>query len=199
MPFSLTSERFYRAADYHGYVAVAKKNVDLWNVLYRTLPMPQRFVDRARAVPGTWHLLALSEDWCGDAVNTIPLIARLVEQVPSLDLRILARDQNLDVMAAHLTNGTKSIPVVMILDEHFVERGRWGPRPMELQSWVLSDGVQLPKDDRYRSTRQWYARDRGETTLEEVVSLLERSAGTGIAALEGAAAPDRGVGGSPEH
>ncbi|MEP7345651.1 MAG: thioredoxin family protein [Gemmatimonadaceae bacterium] len=199
MTFSLTPERYQGAADYHGYVAAATKNVELWNGLYRTLPLPQRFVDRARAVPGRWHLLVLSEDWCGDAVNTIPLIARLVEEVPSLDLRILARDQNLDVMAEHLTNGTKSIPVVMVLDEHFVERGRWGPRPTQLQSWVISEGMELPKDDRYRKTRQWYARDRGETTLEEVVSLLERAARPGKTGDDSASGPERTVGGSPGH
>ena len=131
----------------------------------------------------------LSEDWCGDAVTTIPLLARLVEQVPSLDLRILARDLNLDVMAEHLTNGTRSIPVVMVLDEDFVERGRWGPRPTALQAWVLSEGRELPKDDRYRSTRQWYARDRGETTLEEVVSLLERASRAANAVEGGDEAP----------
>ena len=199
MPFSLTRDRYLGAADYHAYVAGARKNVDLWNGLYRTLPLSPGFVDRARAVPGRWHLLVLSEDWCGDAVNTVPLIARLVEQVPSLDLRILARDQNLDVMAEHLTNGTKSIPVVMVLDEHFVEHGWWGPRPSELQAWVLSEGIALPKEERYRLTRQWYARDRGETTLEDVVSLLERAASGGDIGEAGGASPPRGVGGSLGH
>jgi hypothetical protein len=199
MPFSLSIDRYADAMEFHAYIAVAKKNVELWNGLYRTLPLPQRFVDRARAVPGRWHLLVLSEDWCGDAVNTVPLIARLVEDVPSLDLRILPRDQNLDVMAEHLTNGTKSIPVVIVLDEHFVEHGWWGPRPTELQAWVLSEGVKLPKDERYRATRRWYARDRGETTLEEVVSLLERAAGAGNGPDVGTPGFPRGVGGSPGH
>ena len=199
MPFSLTGDRYRGAADYQTYVAGARKNVELWNGLYRTLPVSQRFIDRARAVPGRWHVLVLSEDWCGDAVNTVPLIARLVEQLPSLDLRILARDQNLDIMAEHLTNGTKSIPVVMILDERFVEHGWWGPRPSELQAWVLSEGMTLPKEERYRATRQWYARDRGETTLEDMVSLLERAAGKGIAREAGHASPPRGVGGSLGH
>lgn len=199
MSYSVTRERYQAAADYATYVGLARKNVDLWNGLYRTLSLPERFIECARAIPGRWHLLVLSEDWCGDAVNTVPLIARLVEQVPSLDLRILARDENPDVMAEHLTNGTRSIPIVMVLDEQFVERGRWGPRPTDLQAWVLSEGKSLPKDERYRTTRQWYARDRGETTLEEVVSLLERAAGTGRTKPGPDAGGARGVGESPDR
>ncbi|MBV6520766.1 MAG: hypothetical protein MNPFHGCM_00884 [Gemmatimonadaceae bacterium] len=176
MAFSFAPERYLAAADFASYVALAQRNAELWNGLYRTPTVPVGLVERAKAVPGQWHLLVLSEDWCGDAVNTIPLIARLVEQIPSLDLRILSRDLNPDVMNAHLTNGTRSIPIVMVLDERFVERGRWGPRPAPLQSWVLSEGLGLPRDVRYRTTRQWYARDRGATTLDEVLSVLEQAA-----------------------
>jgi hypothetical protein len=82
-------------------------------------------------------------------------------------------------MDTHLTNGSRSIPVVMVLDEHYEERGWWGPRPRELQEWVLSEGLRLPVDERYRRVRSWYARDQGRTTLEEMVTLLESAAGEG--------------------
>jgi hypothetical protein len=52
----------------------------------------------------------LSEDWCGDAVNSVPYLARLAELAPNLDLRVLARDENPDLMDAHLTRGSRSIP-----------------------------------------------------------------------------------------
>jgi hypothetical protein len=79
-------------------------------------------------------------------------------------------------MEAHLTGKSRSIPVVIVLDEAFRERGWWGPRPTVLQRWVSGQGQLLEKTARYREARAWYARDRGRTTLEEVVSLLERSA-----------------------
>jgi hypothetical protein len=172
----VTPERYAAASGFHDYVATATKNADLWAALYRTLPVPDEFVERASAVRGRWHILVLSEDWCGDALNSIPSVAKLVERVPNLDLRILARDQNPDIMNAHLTNGTRSIPVVMVLDDTYVEKGWWGPRPTELQRWVLEEGLKLPKEERNKLKRQWYARDRGNTVLNDVVSLLERSA-----------------------
>ena len=62
-----------------------------------------------------------------------PYLARLQEALPNFELRVLSRDENPDLMDAHLTNGTRSIPVVMILDQEFREVAWWGPRPRPLQ------------------------------------------------------------------
>jgi len=128
------------------------------------------------ALSGEWHLLVINEDWCGDAVNTVPHVARLAELASNLDVRIIGREANPDIMDTHLTNGSRSIPIVIALDERFVEHGWWGPRPGELQRWATDEGRLLEKDERYRHIRTWYARDRGRTTLTEVLALLERSA-----------------------
>lgn len=112
-------------------------------------------------------------------MNTVPVVARLVERCASLDLRLLARDANPDIMDAHLTGSSRSIPVVIVLDETYRECAWWGPRPRELQQWVLGAGMALGTTERYREIRRWYARDGGVSTLEEIVSMLERCAGSG--------------------
>jgi hypothetical protein len=170
----------YRAAPtLPAYIEGAQTNKELWLTIYRRAVVPPELVARAAALGRAWHLLVLSEDWCGDAFNTVPFIGRLAELAPNLDLRVLARDANPDIMDAHLTNGSRSIPVAIVLDADFREHGWWGPRPRELQRWVLGEGQALPKEARYREVRRWYANDRGRTTLEEVVTLLERSAAAG--------------------
>jgi hypothetical protein len=169
-------ERFLGAPDFESMLASARKNAELWAAVWRRADVGEEYVRRVASLGGAWHLLVLSEDWCGDAVNTVPVVAKLVELTPNADLRVLARDENPDLMDAHLTGTSRSIPVVMVLDHDFVERGWWGPRPAELQHWVLGDGQALESKERYRETRTWYARDRGRTTLEEVVTLLERAA-----------------------
>jgi hypothetical protein len=128
-----------------------------------------------------WHLLVLVEDWCGDAINTLPVLAALAKRATNIDLRILSRETNADLMDAHLTGTSRSIPIVMLLDAHHVERAWWGPRPAPLQGWVIRAGRALTKEDRYREVRRWYARDRGTTTLAELVAVL-RSAGATRAA-----------------
>lgn len=172
---TLNLERYWQnALTFDEFLPTAQKNVDLWRELYGRALIPGEAVERAGHL-GQWRLLVLSEDWCGDAVNTVPVLARLVADVPNLQLRILARDRNPELMDAHLTGTSRSIPVVMALDEDFREHGWWGPRPAELQKWFLSVGREMPKDDRYREIRKWYARDRGESTIEEVLSLLENA------------------------
>jgi Thioredoxin len=167
--------RYLAAPTFDDFVEAARTSKELWLTTYRLSRVPDSFIERVRALPSQLHLLVLNEDWCGDSVNTLPAIAKLVSLVPEkVDMRILGRDANPDLMDAHLSGTSRSIPVVMVLDVAYVERGWWGPRPKGLQAWAVGPGQALDKADRYREIRRWYARDRGLTTLEEIVSLMER-------------------------
>ena len=169
-----------RAISYEAFLDVAEKHVDLWRGLYERFVVPADVLARAAALQGEWRLLVLSEDWCGDASNTVPVFARLAASLPTVDLRLLARDENLDLMDEHLTNGTRGIPVVILLDGAGIERGWWGPRPADLQRWVMSEGKLIEDlDERYLRVRKWYARDRGKTTLDELLTLIEAVSGAG--------------------
>lgn len=180
--------RYARALTLEQFVARATANRELWATFAKRSGTPPDLVDRANRLPARRHLLVLLEDWCGDAVNTIPALAALAEASSTLDLRILARDENPDLMDAHLTAGTRSIPVVIILDEECRELGWWGPRPTPLQTWVRSEGQVLDKTARYREVRRWYARDRAATTLAEILELLESARRSGgLASLPDAA------------
>jgi hypothetical protein len=175
--------RYFGAMTFSTMADRATANRDLWHAVHQRASVPDAFASRVAALGGRWNLLVLSEDWCGDAVNSVPVLARLAEVAPNVDLRILPRDENLDLMDAHLTGTSRSIPAVLVLDADYVERGWWGPRPGALQAWVMGEGLALPKEQRYPKVRQWYARDRGVTTLEEVVTLLERVAAAPPAAV----------------
>jgi Thioredoxin len=173
---SILRDRYLAATSFEQLLGSVEKNVELWAAMWRHARVDDEYVRRVTALPGRWHLLVLSEDWCGDAVNTVPVLAKLVESTPNTDLRVLGREANPDLMDSHLTGSSRSIPVVILLDDAFEERGWWGPRPTVLQHWASGQGQLLEKTARYREARVWYARDRGRTTLEEVVSMMERAA-----------------------
>jgi len=169
-------ERFERAATFEQYLATVEKNRELWHGIYTRVRLPEVVVEDARQVPGGWHLVALSEDWCGDAANTLPAIARLADEA-GWDLRVLSRDDNPDLIESHLTNGrSRSIQVVIVYDEDFNEVGWWGPRPSEIQAWVMGEGLALPSPERYKVIRRWYAKDRGRTTLQELLHIMAPAA-----------------------
>ena len=166
-------DRFAGAEPFDAFIARAEQYPDLWREMRKRARAPEDLVERAQRLPAPRHLLVLLEDWCGDAINTIPSVAALVDRAPQLALRVLARDANPDLMDARLTNGTCSIPVVIVLDERFTEVGWWGPRPAELQRWATSpDARAMGSGERYREIRRWYARDRGRSTLVELLDLL---------------------------
>jgi hypothetical protein len=168
--------RFESASTFPEYLDRVEKNRELWHAVYDRVRVPDEVVHEAKGIPGGWHLLALSEDWCGDAVNTLPVIARLAEDA-GWDMRVVGRDENPDLMDAHLTNGrSRSIPIVIVYDEEFNEIGWWGPRPGEIQSWVMTEGLSMPSPERYKFVRRWYAKDRGRTTLAELLDILGKAA-----------------------
>ncbi len=158
------------AQTFDAFVAPSSKHKALWQGIYRIARVPE-WATAAVPPAGYRRLLVIAEDWCGDAVNTVPILAKLADAVPGIELRILARDQNPDLMDRYLTNASRSIPIVIALDEEFRELGYWGPRPTVLQSWVMANRASLPKTELYPQVRTWYARDHGESTLREVLEM----------------------------
>ena len=169
------SETFRSGHTYAEMVAAATEQVDLYTHFRARAVAPAEYAERVAATGRRWHLLALSEDWCGDAVNILPWVDAFDASSPLVELRIIARDQHLDLMDAHLTNGrTRSIPIVILLDDQFVERAWWGPRSATMQAWFESAEAQaLTKDERYKELRIRYSRDRGRTILDEITTMIE--------------------------
>lgn len=175
----MTDARWASAPRFSEFLATAEQNATLWRETYRLARVADEAVASAAALPGHWRIAILVEDWCGDAVNTVPYVARLAELAPNLDVRIFGRDANPDLMDAHLSpTGGHAIPVVIVYDAAGREHGWWGSRPGPLTEWFEREGRALGKEERYRQIRGWYARDRGRTTVEEVVGILERAVAT---------------------
>ncbi|GAC1515697.1 MAG: thioredoxin family protein [Gemmatimonadaceae bacterium] len=179
---SLTS-RYASAPTFDQFLRDVEANAELWRALAKRAHVPLDVVARVEALGGRWHFLVLVEDWCGDAINSLPVVAKLAALAHNLELRVVARDKNLDLMVGHLSpTGAAAIPVVILLDDSYVERGWWGSRPAELQRWVHTVGLTMSKEDRYRKVRRWYVQDRGAATLREFVDLLEGAARPTLAA-----------------
>jgi hypothetical protein len=175
LAFTSLKARYERGASFEQFVRGVTANTELWQALSRRTETPESVVRDIESIAGAWHLLVLTEDWCGDAVNTLPVLAAASERARNLDLRILSRDANLDLMDTHRTGTSRSIPIVIVLDSRYAERAWWGPRPARLQGWVVNAGRAMTPDDRYREVRRWYARDRGTTTLAELVAVVRKA------------------------
>ncbi|MCW3160087.1 thioredoxin family protein [Chryseobacterium oryctis] len=118
-------------------------------------------------------ILIISEPWCGDASATVPAVAKFFEG--RNDVRIFLRDSDKTLINQFLTNGTESIPKVLILDKDFNVKNSWGPRPKygtELLMKYKADPEVYTKDDFYNELQVYYARNRGKDAIQEILELL---------------------------
>jgi hypothetical protein len=107
----------------------------------RLLPEAQ---ETLRSATKPLHWLVLTEAWCGDAGQSIPVMAALAGQHPAMDLRLILRDEHPDIIDAFRTKGGRSIPKLLLMDPGTLEvRATWGPRPEELQRKVEKDRATL--------------------------------------------------------
>ncbi|MDH3455337.1 MAG: thioredoxin family protein [Gemmatimonadota bacterium] len=160
------------AIPYDRFIAEAQDLQKLWEGIYRRFQVPAWARERAREVSGI-RFLCITEDWCWDAANVVPPIAKLCDESGTMELRIIKRDEQPEIMDRYLTNGSRSIPIVVALDSEFHESGRWGPRPRELQAWALAHKDELPKKEFYTTMRRWHVEDAGMSTLREVMEMVE--------------------------
>jgi hypothetical protein len=151
----------------------------LWEGIYRIARVPDWAPDNVVG-DDQRRFLVIAEDWCGDASNTIPMLAKWVAHTPGLELRIIRRDQHPAVMDRYLTNDARAIPIVIVLDGTNRELGHWGPRPAELQEWVLANRDLIPKQELYPQVRRWYATDRGVSALCEIATVAGLATGAEV-------------------
>lgn len=159
------------------FLAEARARRAMWTRNADAAQVPADVLAAAQALPGQWRLLAVAVDGCSDSVNTIPYIARLVELVPQLELRIVSPRSGREVMAARRTpDGRAATPTVVILDASGREAGCWIERPAELQRRAIEANAGGGTSAFAATKQAWYDADAGASTLREIVSLLAAAA-----------------------
>ena len=151
-----------------------KRNVALMDVFDESFRVSDKLRSTIEKAPATTWVV-ITEGWCGDAAYNMPMLAAIEKIFPQkLVLRIFLRDTNLELMDAYLTDGGRSVPKVIVLDEHMNEVATWGPRPAPLQQLMKqwkADGQSLaeiiPKVD------AWYGADDTHTLQQELLAIVE--------------------------
>lgn len=121
----------------------------------------------------TW--LVLSEGWCGDAAQILPVLNKMASIAKHVDLKIVFRDENDSLMNAFLTNGSRSIPKLIVLEDGTKNvLGSWGPRPKGATDLITSYKRQYGLIDETAKTelQLWYLHDKGLGTQTEVADLM---------------------------
>jgi hypothetical protein len=121
----------------------------------------------------TW--LVISEGWCGDAAQILPIIKLMSEASKNIDLKLVFRDENEELINLFLTNGAKSIPKLLVLDESFNLINHWGPRPEGAKNLIIEYKAKhgIVDEAAKIALQKWYLDDKGISTMKEIVTILQ--------------------------
>ena len=157
-------------------VEYAKLNIARMNRLDKTYEPEAVVTDRLNRLPHCAMLLTITEGWCGDAAQIVPVIDKLAH-VSGIPHRLVLRDEQPELIDDFLTNGkSRSIPITILLDAQSLEVfGHWGPRPMGAAQLVERLREQLaPAEAVATQLHGWYATDKGrQTALEFSQKMLQ--------------------------
>jgi hypothetical protein len=121
----VTAERFAEGLTVAEYVAQMQTNRDAFARLLAEAPVRPEDREAIATREGKIKILVITEDWCPDSLRTIPVLARLVDGLPHVEMRVFLRDDNPDVMDRYLKRGQfRAIPVFAVFDEEMNEVGR---------------------------------------------------------------------------
>src|SRR3990170_5563450 len=121
----LDEKRFDTGYDFAEYLKVIKARKDDWLKNYQEFHLTEAEKKKLDAIPKHFNIMALAEDWCGDCVHNLPVIARLIEALPNATLKILTRDDNLDLMQKFTPDGKLRIPTLIFSDEKLKVLALW--------------------------------------------------------------------------
>lgn len=151
-----------------------KLNVQRMNRLDKTVVLNEDLIYHARVIAEKQYWLVITEGWCGDAAQSLPVIAKLAEVNNLIDLRFILRDEHLEIMDQFLTNGTRSIPKLIVMNKDFAVLKHWGPRPQIAHAMVLAlKASGRPHDEWVEEVHAWYAQDKTKSLQEELVAFIQ--------------------------
>lgn len=154
------------------YTALNQKR---YKRLDKTIIVADEQADYIRNYPKSVCLLVITESWCADAAQIVPVVHKIAELNPKLTMKLVFRDENDELMNLFLTNGGKAIPMVIFLDLEDKELAHWGSRPSTATQMVADEKAKNGKltPEFKEELQRWYNNDKGTTIVNDIVRILE--------------------------
>lgn len=163
---------------YEGYqdeeiLTYTKLNWSRTNRWLKKFEPNSKTISLINAIETKQHWILITEPWCGDAAHSVPMIYQIVRNNPMITLDIQLRDSEPYMIDQYLTNGGKSIPKLIIRNEHDEDIAVWGPRPQgctELFVMMKEKGAEF--NEIKEEIQKWYNQDKGSELEQELAKIL---------------------------
>ncbi|MEP3209044.1 MAG: thioredoxin family protein [Maribacter sp.] len=154
------------------YTQLNDRRMKRWD---KTLKFSEKEQKQIAAVETKTTWLVLTESWCGDASPSLPVMHKIAELNPNIKLKIVLRDENVDLMNRFLTNGAMSIPKLIAVDDvSGAVIGDWGPRSEAATKLVDNYKAEHGKltSEFKQALQVWYNKDKGQSVLSDLLKQL---------------------------
>jgi len=164
-------------ADSENLVHYSKLNHSRMKRLDKTIQIPDEVKEKIKTINKPVHWIVITEGWCGDAAQNLPIINKLAELNSNISLRIVLRDEHPELMDKFLTNGSAAIPKLIHTEQNHDLIEHWGPRPSEATKMVEDFKAQHGKltPEFKKDLQIWYNKDKGITTIKDMLDFLRLS------------------------
>jgi len=154
------------------YTRLNSKRMKRWD---KTIKLPELAYELLNKFDKPVLWIVLTESWCGDAAPSIPVMNKIAESTPNITLKLVLRDKNPELMNLFLTNGSMSIPKLIMVDlQNNQVLNTWGPRPSRatklVESYKAEHGELSPEFK--QDLQLWYNKDKGQNILDDLMELL---------------------------
>ena len=154
------------------YTALNQKR---YKRLDKTIEIPEEKAQFFINYPKSICLLVITESWCADAAQIVPVVHKIAELNPKITMKLVFRDENEALMNLFLTNGGKAIPIVVFLDLEDKVLAHWGSRPSVATKMVEEEKAKNGKlsPEFKENLQRWYNQDKGATIVDDFKKSLE--------------------------
>jgi len=165
----VTRERFEQGMTFQQYLDQMGTNKETFTKFLSEIKIRPEDKEALAKLGKKLKLMVITEDWCGDALYNVPVLAKLVEGNPNIETRVFLRDKNADLMDQYLNQGMyRSIPVFAFFDENMNEVARLLERPSKITDQLEKKMLEVRRSMRSENLEQWR-----QDVVGEVRSLLK--------------------------
>lgn len=170
-------DEYEKAISYQEYVNILGENLNLHQLHYNKFEIDDENSAKIEKFKPC-KILVITEPWCGDSLALLPIISKISELNDQWEIKVLLRDFHLELMDRFLTGGVRGMPMFLFLNERGDFQFKWGPRPEKATQIFETYREQITeskidKTEVIKKIRVYYAKDRGITTLAELMGIFK--------------------------
>lgn len=157
------------------YTNYSNLNETRMNRLDKTIKITSENISKLKALKKEYIWLVLSEGWCADSAQLLPIINKMSNESDKIELKIVFRDENDELMNQFLTNGSRSVPKLIIIDKETSNIcDSWGPRPLGAVQFMKNykEKFGLIDETAKAELQMWYLHDKGISSQNEIMEIM---------------------------